>query len=208
VGESETMLAQAAEELYETLRRGTFSDQELGLLHGKMKSSQKEATMEAFRKGEVKILVATTVIEVGVDVPNATVIVIEDANRFGLAQLHQLRGRVGRGSEQSYCILVADVTSDESRARIEVMTRTSDGFLIAEEDLRLRGPGDVIGTRQSGRAEFRYGNLVQDGLLMQQAREAAIEIVEANPTLSGSDWRLAHERVKERRSKLAMVAIS
>ena len=208
VSESETMLAQAAEEIYERLRSHTFSDFSVGLLHGKMKAIDKETVMEAFRQGSVNILVATTVIEVGVDVPNATVIVIEDAGRFGLAQLHQLRGRVGRGADQSYCILVADASSEESRARLDAMTRTTDGFVIAEEDLRLRGPGDVIGTRQSGRAEFRYGDLVQDGLLMQQAREAAIAIVEADPTLGGPEWRLAIERVKERRSKLATVTIS
>ncbi|MHB8634932.1 MAG: ATP-dependent DNA helicase RecG [Fimbriimonadaceae bacterium] len=208
VSESETMLAQAAEEIYERLRRETFSDFSVGLLHGKLKPDDKEQVMEAFRLGNVNILVATTVIEVGVDVPNATVIVIEDAARFGLAQLHQLRGRVGRGVEQSYCILVADAFTDDSRARLDALTRTTDGFEIAEEDLRLRGPGDVIGTRQSGRAEFRYGNLVQDGLLMQQAREAAIAVVEADPTLSGAEWRLAIDRVKERRSKLATVTIS
>jgi ATP-dependent DNA helicase RecG len=208
VSESETMLAQAAEEIYERLRRDTFADFKVGLLHGKLKSTEKESVMEAFREGAIKILVATTVIEVGVDVPNASVMVIEDAGRFGLAQLHQLRGRVGRGADQSYCILVADAAGEDSRARIEAMTHTTDGFVIAEEDLRLRGPGDVIGTRQSGRAEFRYGNLVQDGLLMQQAREAAIRAVEVDPTLSGPEWRLAIDRVKERRSKLATVTIS
>ncbi len=208
VGESEAMLAQAAEELYERLRSGTFRDLKLGLLHGKMKSAEKETVMEAFRAGDVNILVSTTVIEVGVDVPNATVMVIEDANRFGLSQLHQLRGRVGRGAEQSYCILVADGTSEDAQARLNVMTATTDGFKIAEEDLRLRGPGDVIGTRQSGRAEFRYGNLIQDGLLMQQARDAAIEIVDKDPKLVAPEWRLALERIKERRSKLAMVTIS
>ncbi|HLK16248.1 MAG TPA: ATP-dependent DNA helicase RecG [Fimbriimonadaceae bacterium] len=208
VSESEAMLAQAAEELYERLRTTTFSEFSVGLLHGRMKPAEKEAVMEAFRQGSVNILVATTVIEVGVDVPNATVIVIEDAVRFGLAQLHQLRGRVGRGSEQSYCILIGDATSEEARARLEIMTRTTDGFAIAEEDLRLRGPGEVIGTRQSGRAEFRYGNLVQDGILMQQARETAIAVVDKDPELSGAEWRGALDRVKERRTKLATVTIS
>ena len=129
--------------------------------------------MDAFRRHELDILVSTTVIEVGVDVPNASTMVIEDANRFGLSQLHQLRGRVGRGAHQSYCLLIADAKNEESRARMEIMTATTDGFKIAEEDLRLRGPGELAGTRQSGNLDFKIADLVMDGKLLEVARQAA-----------------------------------
>ena len=145
VGESEKMNAQAAEDLHYRLSNSEFSDKEVALLHGQMRPKDKETMMESFRKGEKHILVATTVIEVGVDVPNACVMVIEDANRFGLAQLHQLRGRVGRGEYQSFCVLVADAKGEDARARMEAMVETSDGFVIAEKDLELRVPASWPG---------------------------------------------------------------
>lgn len=208
VSESELMQAHAAEELFERLRGHVYPDLRVALLHGKLKSAEKEAVMDGFRRHEADVLVSTTVIEVGVDVPNATVIVVEDANRFGLAQLHQLRGRVGRGEHQSYCILVADASTEDARKRMDILTRTTDGFVIAEEDLRLRGPGDVIGTRQSGQADFRFGNLVQDAMLMEMARDVAIACVARDPGLKNPEWQQARDRIKERRSRSTLVTLS
>ena len=142
---------------YERLRKSVFPRMRVGLLHGRMKSEEKEQVMEAFRRGDLQILVSTTVIEVGVDVPNATVMVIEHAERFGLSQLHQLRGRIGRGAEKSTCLLIAPKgVSDDARERLETMVATNDGFAIAEADLRLRGPGEFFGTRQHGSLRFSY----------------------------------------------------
>lgn len=208
VSESEKMLAQAAEELHTRLQHETYPDLRVGLLHGQMKPKDKEATMEAFRAGEYHVLVSTTVIEVGVDVPNASVMIIEDANRFGLAQLHQLRGRVGRGGYQSYCIMIADAKSEESRARMQVMQDTNDGFRIAEEDLKLRGPGELAGTKQSGNQDFKLADLIQDGRMLEVARQAALEVIEENPTLAGPEWKGVRGRIEERRSDAAMVTIS
>jgi ATP-dependent DNA helicase RecG len=166
---------------YERLRKNVFPRINIGLLHGRMKSDEKEQTMEAFRGGRVQILVSTTVVEVGVDVPNATVMVIEHADRFGLAQLHQLRGRIGRGGEKSTCILVAPKNvSDEARERLEAMVATSDGFAIAEADLRLRGPGEFFGTRQHGSIGFHIANPLRDRELLETARREAFSLVE-NP---------------------------
>ncbi|MGV3615790.1 MAG: ATP-dependent DNA helicase RecG [Fimbriimonas sp.] len=208
VSESEKMLAQAAEELHERLSLDIFPDLKVQLLHGQMKPKEKEEAMEKFRRHESDILVSTTVIEVGVDVPNSSVMVIEDANRFGLSQLHQLRGRVGRGQYQSFCILVADAKSEEARTRMEVMVATNDGFRIAEEDLNLRGPGELAGTKQSGNLDFKIADLVQDGKMLEVARQAAMEVVEANPRLDGPEWVRVLDRVQERRSDLAVVTVS
>jgi ATP-dependent DNA helicase RecG len=156
----------------------------VGLLHGKMKSAEKEAVMAQFKAGRTQVLVSTTVIEVGVDVPNATVMVIEHAERFGLSQLHQLRGRVGRGGGQSYCILLAGYAqSEEGRFRLRVMEDTHDGFVIAEEDLKLRGPGDFLGTKQAGMPDFRLAEIVRDGHLLGAAKKRAEEILTADPDL-------------------------
>jgi len=152
-----------------------------------MKPAEKETVMELFRKHELDVLVSTVVIEVGVDVPNATVMVIEDANRFGLSQLHQSRGRVGRGDQQSYCILIADATTDEARDRLEVMVSTQDGFKIAEEDMRLRGPGDMLGTRQSGNLDLRVADLIQDLKVLEEAKQVAVSIIAADPNLQQSE---------------------
>jgi ATP-dependent DNA helicase RecG len=208
VSESEKMLTQAAEELYERLSQDVFPDLRVGLLHGQMKPRDKEERMEQFRQHELDILVSTTVIEVGVDVPNSSVMVIEDANRFGLSQLHQLRGRVGRGGYQSFCILIADAKSDEARTRMEVMVGTNDGFKIAEEDLNLRGPGELAGTKQSGNLDFKIADLVQDGKMLEVARQAAMEVVEQNPRLDGPEWELVLDRVQQRRSDLAVMTVS
>ena len=168
---------------YESISRA-FPEIPISILHGQMKPEAKDFEMARFVKGETKIMVATTVIEVGVDVPNASVMIIESAQRFGLSQLHQLRGRVGRGAEQSYCILMTDhKLGAESKTRIETMVRTNNGFEIAETDLKLRGPGDLMGTQQSGALDLLIADLGKDGELLKQARDLAIEILEKDPLL-------------------------
>ena len=168
---------------YESISRA-FPDYAISILHGKMKPTAKDYEMSRFAKGETKIMVATTVIEVGVDVPNASVMVIENAERFGLSQLHQLRGRVGRGAEQSYCILMTDYKhSADSKVRIETMVKTNNGFEIAETDLSIRGPGDLLGTQQSGVLDLLIADLGKDGELLKQARDKATEILQDDPEL-------------------------
>jgi len=174
VEESEKMDLKDATRMYEHLRDRVFPHFRIGLLHGKMKPAEKEEVMRLFVRGETQVLVATTVVEVGVDVPNASVMVVEHAERFGLSQLHQLRGRVGRGAEQSYCVLMAsDKQTSVAQQRLGIMEETSDGFRIAEKDLELRGPGEVMGTRQSGVPTFRVGNLVRDLHILEDARREA-----------------------------------
>ncbi|MEQ8304414.1 MAG: ATP-dependent DNA helicase RecG [Cyclobacteriaceae bacterium] len=181
---------------YESVARA-FPDVPVSILHGKMKPEAKEFEMDRFVRGETKIMVATTVIEVGVDVPNASVMIIESAERFGLSQLHQLRGRVGRGAEQSYCILVTDFKlSADSKVRLNTMVRTNNGFDIAETDLKLRGPGDLMGTQQSGALDLLIADLGKDGLLLQQARQEAISILEADPDLGRPENRMIKEQVE------------
>jgi ATP-dependent DNA helicase RecG len=208
IAESEKMQTQAAEDLYYRLSKGEFADFKVGLLHGQLKSSEKEDTMDAFRRGEIDVLVSTVVIEVGVDVPNASVMVIEDANRFGLSQLHQLRGRVGRGEHQAFCVLVADATTEEARQRLSILVETTDGFRIAEEDLKIRGPGDVAGTRQHGEMEFKFANLVEDGALLERARSAAMRILEDDPGLRKPVNAKMLARVREKRPEEALVSVS
>lgn len=207
IEESEKLQVRAAEDLYEHLRKDVFPDLRVGLLHGRMKPAEKEAVMEAFRTGEIDVLVSTTVIEVGVDVPNAVAMVIEDAERFGLAQLHQLRGRVGRGEHQSYCVLIADPKTEEGKARMEIMTRTNNGFLIAEEDLRIRGPGEIYGTRQSGMPSFRVADLVKDMHLLEVARQEAFRLLEHDPDLSLPQHRLLREAVERFRHKVVVATV-
>ncbi|MEK9659701.1 MAG: ATP-dependent DNA helicase RecG [Chloroflexota bacterium] len=176
IDESEAVLARAATTEYERLRTTTLAGVRVELLHGRMPLAEKQAVMESFRSGEVDVLVSTPVIEVGIDVPNATVMLIQAADRFGLAQLHQLRGRVGRGTHASYCFLLAETASEEARQRLEVLVRTNDGFEIAEADLRLRGPGDFFGTRQSGLPTLRHARL-DDRDLLESARAEARELL-------------------------------
>jgi len=178
IEESKLELKAALEE-YERLSKEVFSSLKLGLLHGRLSSEEKDAVMQAFRKNETQILVATTVIEVGVDVPNATVMVVEHAERFGLAQLHQLRGRIGRGSHKSHCVLIAPGRmTDEARARLETMVRTTDGFEIAEADLQIRGPGEFFGTRQSGEMGFPVANPLRDKEVLETARKEPFPLAE------------------------------
>ena len=186
VEETETVTVKAAEKMYEHLSREVFLNVQIGLLHGKMPPEDKERAMQSFQSGETKILVATTVIEVGVDVPNASVIVIEQAERFGLAQIHQLRGRVGRGSHQSYCILVTGKLSDIARERIRTLVESNDGFYIAEMDMRLRGPGEFFGTKQSGIPGLRLADLLRDGDILEMARGEAQKLIEAS-VVQGSE---------------------
>jgi ATP-dependent DNA helicase RecG len=181
IEESETQSLKAAEKMFRHLSKTVFPDVSVGLLHGRLATDEKEAVMESFQRGETKILVSTTVIEVGVDVPNATVMVIEQAERFGLAQLHQLRGRVGRGAHQSYCVLVTGKLGDASRERIRTMVDTSDGFKIAEMDLKLRGPGEFFGTKQSGLPALRIANLIRDHEILEIARGEAQQFVQHAP---------------------------
>ncbi len=177
IEESETLSAKAATAEKEKWETEVFPEYKIGLLHGKLKNDEKEDVMAKFKNKEYDILVSTTVVEVGVDVPNATVIVIENAERFGLSQLHQLRGRVGRSDLQSYCLLSSGTKSQETRARLEIMTQTNDGFVIAEKDLQIRGPGEFLGTRQSGLPDMIIADIVNDSKILEQARSEAISFV-------------------------------
>jgi ATP-dependent DNA helicase RecG len=210
VEESEKSELKAATGMAEHLAEDIFPDLRIGLLHGRMKPEEKEAVMRSLKARETDILVATTVIEVGIDVPNATVMVIEHAERFGLSQLHQLRGRVGRGSGQSRCILLAGgKVSGDGEKRLQVMEETTDGFRIAEADLEIRGPGDFLGTRQAGLPEFRVANIFRDGRILEEARREAFALVEKDPDLSASEnaaLRLELARRWGRRLELAGIA--
>jgi ATP-dependent DNA helicase RecG len=184
---------------YKNLQEGlehvmdNFSNYNVTMLHGKMKPDEKDAAMNYFASGKSQIMVATTVIEVGVNVPNASVMVIESAERFGLSQLHQLRGRVGRGAEQSYCILMtSDKLSSDSRTRIKTMVETNDGFKISEVDMQLRGPGDILGTQQSGVVDFKRLDLVNDGQIIKTTKKLVEKILESDPHLS----RIDHQIIK------------
>ena len=200
IEESEKIDLKNLEEGYEVLRQ-VFPEFRLSKIHGKMKPADKEAEMQRFVSGETQILVATTVIEVGVNVPNASVMVIFEAQRFGLSQLHQLRGRVGRGADQSYCILVTNVQlANDTRKRIDIMCDTNDGFRIAEADLKLRGPGDLEGTAQSGMAfDLKIADIARDGQLVQMARDEAQAIVSEDPTCNSERYRMLWQRLSELR---------
>lgn len=179
VEKSEKIDLRAATEFYERVKKGFFDQFKIGLLHGRMKSTEKDAIMQQFKDGSIRLLVSTTVIEVGVDVPNATIMAIEHAERFGLTQLHQLRGRVGRGEKESICILIAETPlSTEARKRINTMCETNDGFKIAEVDLELRGPGEFLGTRQSGLPEFKIADIVADAEVLEDARKEAFRVAD------------------------------
>ena len=197
IEESEAIEAKAAVAEYERLLREVFPDLRLGLLHGRLKAADKEEVMRRFREGQLDILVATPVVEVGIDVPNATVMLIEGADRFGLAQLHQFRGRVGRGEQRSYCLLVADSPSEEGRERLSLLERIQNGFALAEEDLRLRGPGEFFGTKQSGLPDLKMAKL-SDSELLELARREAIRLFRDDPALSRSE----HQPLKREVARL------
>lgn len=188
----------AAEQYGKQLKEEVFPDLSVGIIHGRMKPREKERVMEAFVGGELAILVSTTVIEVGVDVPNASLMVVENAERFGLSQLHQLRGRVGRGALKAYCILVSDSKSQQSKERLSVLKGSTDGFHIAEEDLKLRGPGDFFGARQHGLPQLKLANLASDLTLLEAAQAAAFQLLEKDPNLEG----LAHQPLRRQVQEL------
>jgi ATP-dependent DNA helicase RecG len=183
IAESEKTDLKAATTMYEALAAGPFAQRRVALLHGRVPAAERDATMRRFRDGAIDVLVATTVIEVGIDVPNATVMLIEHPERFGLSQLHQLRGRVGRGAEESYCILLGGV-GDEAYERLRVFTETEDGFEIARADLAMRGMGDLFGARQSGDAAFKIADPVRDERLNDAARAAALDVLARDPSLT------------------------
>lgn len=184
IEENETLDIRSAEEVYRTLSQGDLKNLRLGLLHGRMTPSEKDGIMEEFKNGEIDVMISTTVIEVGVDVPNSNIIVIYNAERFGLAQLHQLRGRVGRGQHQSYCILLNNSNSDIARERMRIMQNSSDGFVISEKDLEIRGPGEFLGTKQHGLPELRIANIFTDIKVLKLAQEEASNLVRKDPKLS------------------------
>ena len=196
VAESEQMPALSLDESYEGLSNGELADFRLGQVHGRMSADEKEAAMEAFRGGATQVLIATSVVEVGVDVPNATLMTIEGAERFGLAQLHQLRGRVSRGAYAGYCALFADPQTDDARARLEALVDTTDGFRLAEVDFELRGPGDLLGTRQHGLPPLKLADITKEIELLQMAREDAVELLQHDP-------RLTHPTNRKLRDELA-----
>jgi len=182
IEESETQAMKAAQQMHEHLSREVFPMLSVGLMHGKLAPAEKEAVMQRFKDGQVQILVSTTVIEVGVDVPNASVMLVEQAERFGLAQLHQLRGRVGRGAAQSYCILVTEKMNDASRQRIRTLVESTDGFYISEMDLKLRGPGEFFGTKQAGLPSLRVANILRDTEILEIARREAVDFITRPPS--------------------------
>jgi len=189
VEESEVIAAKAAVAEYEHLSQEVFPDRYLGLLHGRMPAVEKDKVMRRFRSGELDIMVSTPVVEVGIDVPNATVMLVESADRFGLSQLHQFRGRVGRGQEQSYCMLLAQNPSEIGRERLDVIEKVQDGFILAEKDMEMRGPGEFFGTRQSGLPDLRMAKLSDVGLL-ELARSEAMKLFDKDPTLEKTENRL------------------
>ncbi len=177
----------AATDEWKNLSANVFPEFTVELLHGRMPSARKQQIMSDFRKGKIDVLVSTVVVEVGLDVPNATIMVVEEADRFGLAQLHQLRGRIGRGQSKSYCLLFAETETEIAASRLEIMTRSSDGFEIAEHDLRLRGPGEMFSTRQHGLPDLKIANIIEDYELLLMARKHAFELVEKDPMLTEPD---------------------
>ena len=198
VEENEELDLKSVEKLYETYKTEIFSQYRVEYIHGKMKQKDKDSIMERFKKGDIDILISTTVIEVGVDVPNANIMVIENAERFGLAQLHQLRGRVGRGEYQSYCILKYEGKGETVRKRMKVMCETNDGFIISEKDLELRGSGDFFGTMQHGLPEFKIANLFEDMPILKSVQSLAMKIINEDPKLEKQENKLLKELIKDK----------
>ena len=198
VEENEELDLKSVEKLYETYKTEIFPQYRVEYIHGKMKQKDKDSIMERFKKGDIDILISTTVIEVGVDVPNANIMVIENAERFGLAQLHQLRGRVGRGEYQSYCILKYEGKGETVRKRMKVMCETNDGFIISEKDLELRGSGDFFGTMQHGLPEFKIANLFEDMPILKSVQSLAMKIINEDPRLEKQENRLLKDLIKDK----------
>ncbi len=198
VEENEELDLKSVEKLYETYKTEIFPQYRVEYIHGKMKQKDKDSIMERFKKGDIDILISTTVIEVGVDVPNANIMVIENAERFGLAQLHQLRGRVGRGEYQSYCILKYEGKGETVRKRMKVMCETNDGFIISEKDLELRGSGDFFGTMQHGLPEFKIANLFEDMPILKSVQSLAMKIINEDPKLEKQENRLLKDLIKDK----------
>ena len=194
---SEMIEAENVVDYTKTLKKVFPESISVEYLHGKMKAKEKNKIMERFAAGEIDVLVSTTVIEVGVNVPNATVMMIENAERFGLAQLHQLRGRVGRGKAQSFCIMVNGNGGKDTMERLDIMNRSNDGFYIASEDLKLRGPGDIFGVRQSGELEFKLADIFTDANLLKQASEEVNAILDQDPGLEGEEYRELKQKIEQ-----------
>lgn len=207
VEESEKLQARSAIQLHEQIASEIYPQYRIGLLHGQMKAEEKDDVMARFKAHALDVLVATTVIEVGIDVPNASAILIEDADRFGLAQLHQLRGRVGRGEHASYCVLLATPKTDDGKARLEILTRTQDGFRIAEEDLRLRGPGEFYGIRQSGLPPLYIADIVRDIDVLAETRRAAFALVESDPELMRPEHRPLRRALEQNRPGFELIHV-
>ena len=203
VSESDSDLVPATE-YYDYLKSTYFADCTLGLLHGQMKPKEKDAVMSRFYSGEIQLLISTVVIEVGVDVPNSTVMVIENADRFGLSQLHQLRGRIGRGRDESFCILISDAQNREAEERFEIMCRTSDGFEIAKKDLEMRGPGDFFGSRQHGLPDMRIANLMTDTRILYEAQKTAKELVDNEVPITAEERHLLAQEMKRLFTRVAL----
>ena len=203
VEESESDLVPATE-YYDYLKANQFKNYTLGLLHGQMKPKEKDEVMARFYSGEIELLISTVVIEVGVDVPNSTVMIIENAERFGLSQLHQLRGRIGRGKLQSTCVLLSDAQNEEALTRFQVLCDTNDGFVIAQRDLELRGPGDFFGSRQHGLPDMHIANLMSDTKILYEAQQRAKEICEKDPTLKTEENALLKREVTRLFNNISM----
>jgi len=209
IDESEKLDLKSAEENYHKLKNGVFKEYEIGMVHGRLFWYEKDEQMEAFKEGKIKILVSTTVIEVGIDIPNATIMVIEDVQRFGLSQLHQLRGRVGRGAEQSYCILIGKHLDEVSQRRLKILCESTDGFKIADEDMKIRGPGEFFGIRQSGVLNFSCTDLNKDQGILLSARKTAFKIIEEDPHLRKSENELIkNEFLKNYKDSLYLMKVA
>jgi ATP-dependent DNA helicase RecG len=198
IEESYALDIAGAKKMFAELKEGEFKDFRLGLVHGKLKTKEQQEVMLKFRNKELDLLVSTTILEVGIDIPNATCMIVAHAERFGLSQLHQLRGRIGRGNMQSFCILISDAQTDESKARLQAMVSSSDGFRISEEDLKIRGPGEFFGNRQHGLAELKLANPLTQMQLLKAAREEAIKLLSHDLRLEERPHQLLKEKLLQR----------
>ena len=196
IEESETLTLNSAEDIYMDLKGNVFNDFKVGLLHGKMKPKEKDEIMESFKNHDIDILVSTTVIEVGVNVPNANIMVVYNSERFGLAQLHQLRGRVGRGEYQSYCVLINESNNPISRERMRILQDSTDGFVISEKDLELRGPGEFFGTKQHGLPELKVANLIRDMDILKLAQEESLKMIKDDPKLDKEEHKALKKKIE------------